>query len=402
MSKVLAYTFSEATSTVRDYSENDYDGTGTGLSFVNSDFNTNTGKDCVFNAGSDQIDLGTMDELDGSSSMTIGLRLKINSTTGNSQIIYQNGQISATYDYTTNDITVNLTVASGTATITYGLSVGTWYDLGISYAANTLIFSIDGTTVATDATKSGAIANGSGNFYIGYNPDTGDGSTYMNLNEFLILDVAATADQVTALLDSPCGILSTSNSDAFESGDIIATDIDSTIKYAIVSWYDSGNGNLRIYPMTSGITSGSIFRRVGHLWDTTRQWALKIDDTPQICFFDGQSKTTEVFTDAKKVWCATKEGVLKPSVTKTANYTATGADSRIYVDSSGGAFTITLEASPTTNKEIEIIDSTGNCASFNVTVAGNGNNIVGSANYVMATDYEGLRLIFNGSNWNLN
>ena len=97
-----------------------------------------------------------------------------------------------------------------------------------------------------------------------------------------------------------------------------------------------------------------------------------------------------------------REGIAKNSTTKTANYTVLSSDQRIYIDSSGGAFTITLEASPSDNREIEIIDSTGNCASFNVTVDGNGNNIIGGGSYVVSTDFEGLRLIFNGTNWNLN
>lgn len=93
--------------------------------------------------------------------------------------------------------------------------------------------------------------------------------------------------------------------------------------------------------------------------------------------------------------------LIKSSVTKTGTYTALASDQRIYVDSSGGAFTVTLEASPTLNRELEIIDSVGSCGANNVTVDGNGNNIIGSATHLMNTNYEGLRLVFNGTNWNL-
>lgn len=93
--------------------------------------------------------------------------------------------------------------------------------------------------------------------------------------------------------------------------------------------------------------------------------------------------------------------LIKTSVTKTGTYTVLNSDQRIYVDSNGGAFTVTLEASPTLNRELEIIDSVGSCGTNNVTVDGNGNNIIGSATHLMNTNYEGLRLVFNGTNWNL-
>ena len=91
----------------------------------------------------------------------------------------------------------------------------------------------------------------------------------------------------------------------------------------------------------------------------------------------------------------------KAGTTKTANYTVLDTDQCIYVDSSGGAFTITLEASPSTNKEIEIIDSVGSCGTNNVTVDGNGNNVVGSTTALMNGNYIAFVLKYNGTQWNL-
>ena len=64
-------------------------------------------------------------------------------------------------------------------------------------------------------------------------------------------------------------------------------------------------------------------------------------------------------------------------------------------------FTITLEDNPPLNREIEIIDSLGLCGSVNVTVSGGLVNIIGLATYSITQNYESIRLIFNGTQWNL-
>jgi len=86
---------------------------------------------------------------------------------------------------------------------------------------------------------------------------------------------------------------------------------------------------------------------------------------------------------------------------KTANYKVLSTDAIIYVDSSGGAFTVTLEDNPSLNKEVQIIDSVGSCGAFTVTVGGGLVNIIGLSTYSMTQNYESIRLIFNGTQWNL-
>ena len=166
-----------------------------------------------------------------------------------------------------------------------------------------------------------------------------------------------------------------------------------------------GDNELDISPSISmnidGILSSDNLSRGGHLWDTTRQHCFKIDKTPEICFYDGVSKSSEVFAESKKTYCINKGGAIKSSVSKSANYTALNSDQRIYVDSSGGTFTITLPSTPTTNKELEIIDSVGSCNSYNVAIDGNGKNINGSATGIISGDYESWNLVYNGTQWNL-
>lgn len=85
----------------------------------------------------------------------------------------------------------------------------------------------------------------------------------------------------------------------------------------------------------------------------------------------------------------------------TANYKVLSTDYTIYVDSSGGAFTVTLEDNPVLNREIQIIDSVGSCGSFNVTVVGGLVNIIGNTTALMNSNYIAFVLIYNGTQWNL-
>jgi hypothetical protein len=63
---------------------------------------------------------------------------------------------------------------------------------------------------------------------------------------------------------------------------------------------------------------------------------------------------------------------------KTTTYTAVDRD-ELFANTSGGAFTITLPASPTIGMRVKISDYSGNWATNNVTVARNSENIDGAA-----------------------
>lgn len=75
-------------------------------------------------------------------------------------------------------------------------------------------------------------------------------------------------------------------------------------------------------------------------------------------------------------WAATAGGWV--TSVKTTTYTAVTQD-EIFANSSGGAFTITLPATPTAGNRVRIADYSGNWATNNVTVARNGSNILGAA-----------------------
>lgn len=386
--------------TIRDYSENGNDGTGSGITIAAS---PSTGNEATFNAATDQIDYGNITFLNGAAEMTLALNLTINTTTGDLFILNKTDVIVVNYNYTTGFITMQLFVNSGTATVTAALVVDTAYDVTFTYSSGSLKVYVDGTEIDEDTTETGVIAIADYDLLIGSSTSDGD-SAFFKLNEIKLDDDEATQANINAWIEEPNGVYTDSGVDAgFVVGDVIGTNFggDGEVLTGIVSWVDADSA-FRILPMSSGILGAQIFRRVAHLWDTTRQWALKIDDTPQICFYDNMTKSSDIFAPSKKTYCMTREGMIKTSSTSTGNYTVLSSDQRIYVDSSSGAFTITLEASPTTNREFEIIDSAGNCNANTVTVGGGGNNIIGSANYSMNTSFEALKLVFNGCNWNLN
>ena len=71
--------------------------------------------------------------------------------------------------------------------------------------------------------------------------------------------------------------------------------------------------------------------------------------------------------DAKRDW-----------VTKTSAYTAVSGDA-LLLDSSGGAFTVTLPASPQADDYIDFADGAGSLGTNNVTIARNSEKICGAA-----------------------
>lgn len=79
-------------------------------------------------------------------------------------------------------------------------------------------------------------------------------------------------------------------------------------------------------------------------------------------------------------------------------YTAT-AGNRLLVDTSGGAFTITLPATPSTGDTVELVDS-GEWGVNNLTIARNGSTIEGYSDDLLITNTGvTVLLIYNGTTW---
>ena len=82
------------------------------------------------------------------------------------------------------------------------------------------------------------------------------------------------------------------------------------------------------------------------------------------------------------------------SLTKTANYTAV-AGNQILCDTSGGAFTITLPASPSAGDIVRVLDATASFDANNLTIGRNSKKIQGAdADLTITTQNTGIGLVF--------
>jgi len=79
---------------------------------------------------------------------------------------------------------------------------------------------------------------------------------------------------------------------------------------------------------------------------------------------------------------------------KTSNYTASDGDN-LFADTSGGAFTITLPASPSIGNQVKIIDAEGTFGTNNLTVGRNSQKIQGAtSDLTISTDSAGIALVY--------
>jgi hypothetical protein len=85
---------------------------------------------------------------------------------------------------------------------------------------------------------------------------------------------------------------------------------------------------------------------------------------------------------------------------KTGAYTAVAGD-YIPTDTTGGAFTVTLPASPSSGDEVFVFDTSTSWATNNLTVAGNGNTINGAATFICDVDDGGATFRYVSTEWRI-
>jgi hypothetical protein len=86
-------------------------------------------------------------------------------------------------------------------------------------------------------------------------------------------------------------------------------------------------------------------------------------------------------------------------VTKTANYTTIDKEG-VLADTSGGAFTVTLPASPDTGAQVVVADPTGDWGTNNLTIGRNGSTISGAAeDLICDIDSVSVQLVYDGTTW---
>lgn len=89
---------------------------------------------------------------------------------------------------------------------------------------------------------------------------------------------------------------------------------------------------------------------------------------------------------------------LETWIQKTAAYTAV-ANNRILAKTDGGAFAVKCPATPTTGQCFYVADPTGYWNTANLTIDGNGKNVMGGATLVLSTNNDTLGLVYNGTEW---
>lgn len=87
--------------------------------------------------------------------------------------------------------------------------------------------------------------------------------------------------------------------------------------------------------------------------------------------------------------------------TKTTTYIAVSGD-YLLADTTSAAFTITLPLAPAANAAVYFQDAKGTFSTNNLTVARNGQTIMGVAeDLIVSADNYGFGLIYNGSDWRI-
>jgi hypothetical protein len=85
----------------------------------------------------------------------------------------------------------------------------------------------------------------------------------------------------------------------------------------------------------------------------------------------------------------------------TSPYNIQQNDDFIPVDSTSGNVTANLPAIPVVGKGYTIADISGAAPAHNITVSGNGKNIIGAASNTISLAYQQLTVVFNGFNWTI-
>jgi hypothetical protein len=250
---------------------------------------------------------------------------------------------------TTGAFTVELKAASGSgATVTWSATDKGWkilYADGV--ATNTGVYDTGFSTTAGDVTLTGTQTLTNKTLTA---PKIGTSILDTNGNELFLLTATASAVNELTLANATTG-----NKPTFT-----ATGDDTDIG---VSIQPKGSGTVTIDALTFPAADG------------TADQVLTTNGSGVLSFVDNTGGTD---------WQAVKTGT----------YTAVAGEG-IFADTTSGAWTLTLPASPTIGDEVSIVDYAGTFDTNNLTVGRNSQNIQGSAaDLTVATERAGFTLAF--------
>jgi hypothetical protein len=110
-----------------------------------------------------------------------------------------------------------------------------------------------------------------------------------------------------------------------------------------------------------------------------------------------------VLTSDGTVWTSSPPaaGGITYTTVKTSNYTASANDG-VQTDTSGGAFTVTLPATPSVGDQVFVTDSAGSWATNNLTVGRNGSTIDGlSEDLICNISSVSVQFVYSGTTWDV-
>ncbi len=112
------------------------------------------------------------------------------------------------------------------------------------------------------------------------------------------------------------------------------------------------------------------------------------------------ANTTTVATTTTSKF-VTNVGRRVNTVVTTTNLGVSAGTEVIIVGTLSGSITVTLPSGPTAGDTYTVKDQAGGCATNNIIVSGNGNNIDGAATYTMNTNYQSITVVFANGTWSI-
>jgi hypothetical protein len=133
-------------------------------------------------------------------------------------------------------------------------------------------------------------------------------------------------------------------------------------------------------PLTTGVTGTLPVANGGTSLTTLTANNVILGNGASAPTFVAPSSSGNVLTSNGTTWAssAPAAGGITYTVTKTATYTAVANDG-VLTNTTAGAFTVNLPASPTNGQQVIVADAFGVWGTNNLTVGRNGNNIAGVA-----------------------
>jgi hypothetical protein len=178
----------------------------------------------------------------------------------------------------------------------------------------------------------------------------------------------------------------------------------------------NGSANITVadstkLPLAGGTMSGAITFAAGQTWPTFNQntTGTAANVTGTVAAANGGTGLTSpgasgnVLTSTGSGWSSQppSAGGITYTAVKTSNYTATDSEG-VQTNTSGGAFTVTLPATPAVGDQVIIVDTANSWATNNLTVSRNGSTIEGDASDLICNiSNVSVQLVYSGTTWNV-